>query len=678
MRDEDVAAAFAAAQENPDNQALARRAIQQRLALQREMGVEEPRLLSDAEREEAAEQLAQATPADRPALIAELRRRYGDGYESLVKEVSGRVAPDTGILLTHADDPVLTGTLARGMAMDGVEFNGARELGLPMIGDKLDSSRLEDKQLYQFMVGERVVSVVYDRKVDALVPALVERGGQNNDSGLPGRVGSAINGAAQHFVGQFARIPEGMAISEGAVYQGVLNVFNQIEAGEKPDISNISGWAKGTDLFRRYLTGDRAERDALYAEVEGIARGVIGSDLYGAGQWLKATTRQALPTNPEFEDEFQQRLARGGGSFAAFVVTGAAGRAVRIPAALSTAALGAFSSASVMFQDAIINGDTWDDAYRKAQLGVIPGLSEALPIARLFGRVDKGAGGSIRKALIEAAKGGTEEALQETFEAVVSNLIKSGAVDFHEEGQLFQGVGENADVAFTLGALANFFAAAAGIRRRPAGPMDALQLPTAPQRHGLGAELAPEDTGNASSADTRSGAGAVQTARDGSGAGRAVSAAAVVKQNIRDLVGFVQQIRTGRVSRAKPERVWFGRVSDARAQKLQNQLKQNFGLDFDLRGAVHRIDEDAVAHILRKHGSDQVPFTAVDFELIPDVVETGNLVSTTKRSGRRNLPVITYRKLIGDWYYVVEEVQKKGRILSVQTAYKTPAPKKQP
>jgi len=165
-----VAASFAAARENPDDPILTRKAIQQRLALQREMGIDQPRLLSDAERDEIAGTLAQAEPADRPAIIADLRARYGEEYDGVVKELTGRVAPDTGVLMIHAGDPPLANALARGMAMDSVEFKGARVLTLPMIDGKLNSSRLEDKQLYTFQAGDRVVSVVYDRKADALVP----------------------------------------------------------------------------------------------------------------------------------------------------------------------------------------------------------------------------------------------------------------------------------------------------------------------------------------------------------------------------------------------------------------------------------------------------------------------------------------------------------------------------
>ncbi|MDH5750777.1 MAG: hypothetical protein OEY85_15815, partial [Rhodospirillales bacterium] len=91
------------------------------------------------------------------------------------------------------------------------------------------------------------------------------------------------------------------------------------------------------------------------------------------------------------------------------------------------------------------------------------------------------------------------EALQEGFEAIVHNLIASEAVGYDPERQTFEGVGENAGISFTLGGLANFIAVAAGIRRRPTGPMDAPRHPTAPRRDGPGAEMAPEDMGNAPS-----------------------------------------------------------------------------------------------------------------------------------------------------------------------------------
>ncbi len=110
-----VAASFAAAQENRDDPALARKALALRLALQREMGVEQPRLLSDAERDEIAGQLAQAAPADRAAIIAGLRARYGAQAGMLSAELTGEVDANTALLLAHADMSHLPRLLAQGM-----------------------------------------------------------------------------------------------------------------------------------------------------------------------------------------------------------------------------------------------------------------------------------------------------------------------------------------------------------------------------------------------------------------------------------------------------------------------------------------------------------------------------------------------------------------------------------
>jgi len=187
MRDETVAAAFAAAAEaeeaaeSPESaledaqktDRLHRRALTLRLQAQRDMG-EEPRLLTEAERDDLAEEVAALTPTERLARLRVLRRRYGEHYDGLVKEMAGRVAPDTATLMAWAGDPALAGALARGMEMDAVEYRGARVPTLPLAHGRLDKSRLEDRQFYRFTLGERTVDVVYDRKADALVPALAE------------------------------------------------------------------------------------------------------------------------------------------------------------------------------------------------------------------------------------------------------------------------------------------------------------------------------------------------------------------------------------------------------------------------------------------------------------------------------------------------------------------------
>jgi hypothetical protein len=145
MRDDDVATAFAAAQENPDDPTLARKAIQQRLALQREMGIEQPRLLSEAERDEIADQLAKATPADRPAIIADLRARYGAHAGMLAAELTGEIDANTALLLAHADMHHLPRLLANGMEKSAKDGRATLTLARPEDSNLLPALPIIDK-----------------------------------------------------------------------------------------------------------------------------------------------------------------------------------------------------------------------------------------------------------------------------------------------------------------------------------------------------------------------------------------------------------------------------------------------------------------------------------------------------------------------------------------------------
>ncbi len=221
MRDETVAEAFAAAEDAlasaaPGTPEMARaeadfrRALALRERVQRAMG-ETPRLLTEAARDALAAELEGLSPPERLARIGALRRRYGDAFDALARELAGRIAPDTAGLLEHADDPVLTRALARGMATEGVRDSGARELPLPLARGALDKSRLEDKQLYRLVTDGRIQRVVYDRKADALVPAPGESGAVGAE---PGRA-AASEGAEGADTGATELEPRDLALPTG-------------------------------------------------------------------------------------------------------------------------------------------------------------------------------------------------------------------------------------------------------------------------------------------------------------------------------------------------------------------------------------------------------------------------------------------------------------------------------
>ena len=196
MRDGTVAEAIAAAEAalegaEPGTPEAAhaereyRRALALRDALQREMGVGGPRLLSDAERDEIAEQLAQAAPAERLVLITGLRDRYGAHADRLAVELAGEVDASTALLLDHADMPHLLRLLAQGMEKAAKDGPAVLTMGRPedagllpalpitdkgeYAGRKLDMGQLKPGQRYRAADGG---VLLYDG--EALIPVAVE------------------------------------------------------------------------------------------------------------------------------------------------------------------------------------------------------------------------------------------------------------------------------------------------------------------------------------------------------------------------------------------------------------------------------------------------------------------------------------------------------------------------
>jgi len=185
MQDEAVAAAFNAAEATPDDPAIMRQATEQRLALQREMGIEQPRLLSNAERNDIADRLMDAAPVDRLALIAGLRARYGAQAGELAAELDGEIDADTALLIDHADMKHLQRLIAQGM--EKVRQNGTAAFNaaspedievlppLPILdrgehtARKLDMGQLRTGEHYRLSNGG---VARYDG--EALVPMVVE------------------------------------------------------------------------------------------------------------------------------------------------------------------------------------------------------------------------------------------------------------------------------------------------------------------------------------------------------------------------------------------------------------------------------------------------------------------------------------------------------------------------
>lgn len=275
-------------------------------------------------------------------------------------------------------------------------------------------------------------------------------------------VNTGLRGAAEVALD----IPRAIAIQQAQDANALLDAYDKIDRGEKiglvgrPRIS-----AAATGALGLYESGTPEERAKLRLRAT-RQRDPANLDLTKLAERGSKAVEEALPVQMEVEQGFGHDLAQGIGSTGGFLATGIAGRALRLPATPVTAATGAASQSAQQFKDAVRGGASLDEAFEAANLGAVVGTAEAIPLARLLSRFDKGTGGTIRKAITEGVKGGIEEGAQEVFQSVASNLIASDLVKYDPERGAFTGAGDQGAVGFTAGALFNVLASMLGARLR--------------------------------------------------------------------------------------------------------------------------------------------------------------------------------------------------------------------
>ena len=115
--------------------------------------------------------------------------------------------------------------------------------------------------------------------------------------------------------------------------------------------------------------------------------------------------------------------------------------------------------------------------------------------------------------------------------------------------------------------------------------------------------------------------------------------------------------------------VELGIITEKQAELIKNEI----GLK--LEGYERIVDKFAINHILKIHGNvkkeklrGQIAITESDFELLPEIVKSNNVIFSGKNKIGRDC--LLYEAKIEDTYYYVEEI-RTGRIqLALQTLYK--------
>lgn len=206
-----------------------------------------------------------------------------------------------------------------------------------------------------------------------------------------------------------------------------------------------------------------------------------------AASWLDEKIDETAYVNPAREGDFVNQAAQGLGQGAAIMATGGMAGAARGTTGLLTNQLaqrgvaatvagevgsqlssagsiaGSLQMVGQGYQEAIKGGATEDEAFLTALVEGGIGTTEALPIAKMFERLDKLSGGTITKKLVSGFQGGVEELLQEGIQTALSNVSAQNIYD--EERKLMDNVAEAAGAGGASGVALNLLAMAIGGRR---------------------------------------------------------------------------------------------------------------------------------------------------------------------------------------------------------------------
>jgi hypothetical protein len=187
--------------------------------------------------------------------------------------------------------------------------------------------------------------------------------------------------------------------------------------------------------------------------------------LYQKGQMLQEAITDLLPSDPRIQRRTSGKVAGGMGSMVGFMIptifTGVAGGA----------ATGAAVSADEMYNRAIAEGLSPDEARKVARFGALVGTTEVLPIATFLGKLPSPmrttVGTAIFQRLANAGSESLEEGLQEGFSSIMKNLIDQKMIN--EDRELLDGVTEDALIGAISGGLIGGLSARSADQRIAAG-----------------------------------------------------------------------------------------------------------------------------------------------------------------------------------------------------------------
>lgn len=163
------------------------------------------------------------------------------------------------------------------------------------------------------------------------------------------------------------------------------------------------------------------ESAGIAAQALGIEGAAMDAKAFSDG--MRAFVDEIAPPVQKDAAKEGLQLARALGSGLGFAAGGAIGQVFRLPAWAGAAFAGAAVNAAPAYYETLYKTGDETKAFESWLLNGIVGTSEAIPISRILGRINKASGGGLQKALIDMAIEGGEEFLQEAGQQVAGNII---------------------------------------------------------------------------------------------------------------------------------------------------------------------------------------------------------------------------------------------------------------
>lgn len=140
-----------------------------------------------------------------------------------------------------------------------------------------------------------------------------------------------------------------------------------------------------------------------------------------------------LPGDKARSQDFLTQLAEGGGSMAAYWLGGAILRAAGMPAGYATGAMGASGQAAQQYEDAEKFNAVGLQKYLAFALGGAIGVTEMIPIDRMFRRADMATGGLVTRMFQNTKASSMEEFIQELGQSVGTDVVAKWVYDEKRE-----------------------------------------------------------------------------------------------------------------------------------------------------------------------------------------------------------------------------------------------------